>query len=451
MEADLERGLIVYEEPGPEPTDLLSSAWCSSAAIRVLHAGPKDECSMALVEHPVMALGSGRSDVLAKSGRSRSLVADSSGFSTAQWKYDDLKSWLWLQKAIHPELDYDLCLKKKWLPRKMAAWNGTSLKKWVKERKQRRKEEARLQRAEVHAAVSVAGVAAALAAVAAENAAAAPRRAPGTRETAVASAAALVAAQCAKAAEAAGASRGQVAAAVDAARASTDAGSVITLTAAAATSLACRVCHSAAWRRDAEGTAQLRARAEREGGARGAGAVAGRPRLRLEPREVQGGAGQGRRDARRDAGREVEAPHGVGGVEQARRDRAADQEDEPRRHGPLLPRKRKCGPRRAGVRPGEAEPRRGRDIRGGGLHGQGQGGAPRGRLRGVQAVGRNAEPHARHVHRRLRLRQARAAAPRLTHRWCGLSLEAMAPAHRDVNENVDPMCIGVLPMNSVYE
>jgi len=37
--------------------------------------------------------------------------------------------------------------------------------------------------------------------------------------------------------------------------------------------------------------------------------------------------------------REVEAPHGVGGVEQARRDRAADQEDEPR-HG-LLPRKRK--------------------------------------------------------------------------------------------------------------
>uniref|UniRef100_A0A804ME13 VAN3-binding protein-like auxin canalisation domain-containing protein n=1 Tax=Zea mays TaxID=4577 RepID=A0A804ME13_MAIZE len=350
MEADLERGLIVYEEPGPEPTDLLSSAWCSSAAIRVLHAGPKDECSMALVEHPVMALGSGRSDVLAKSGRSRSLVADSSGFSTAQWKYDDLKSWLWLQKAIHPELDYDLCLKKKWLPRKMAAWNGTSLKKWVKERKQRRKEEARLQRAEVHAAVSVAGVAAALAAVAAENAAAAPRRAPGTRETAVASAAALVAAQCAKAAEAAGASRGQVAAAVDAARASTDAGSVITLTAAAATSLACRVCHSAAWRRDAEGTAQLRARAEREGGARGAGAVAGRPRLRLEPREVQGGAGQGRRDARRDAGREVEAPHGVGGVEQARRDRAADQEDEPRRHGPLLPRKRKLANRRGVVR-----------------------------------------------------------------------------------------------------
>jgi hypothetical protein len=43
----------------------------------------------------------------------RSLVVDSSGFSTTQWKYDDLKSWIWLQKAIHPELDYDL--KKKWV------------------------------------------------------------------------------------------------------------------------------------------------------------------------------------------------------------------------------------------------------------------------------------------------------------------------------------------------
>ena len=115
----------------------------------------------------------------------------------------------------------------------MAPWNGISLKKWVKERKQKRKEEARLQRAEIHAAVSVASVAAALAAIAAESAA--PPGAAGMRETAVASAAALVAAQCAKVAEAAGATRDQVAAAVDAARASTDASNVITLTAAAAT------------------------------------------------------------------------------------------------------------------------------------------------------------------------------------------------------------------------
>ncbi|XP_040379516.1 VAN3-binding protein isoform X2 [Oryza brachyantha] len=209
--------------------DLLSSAWCSSA-IQVLQTGPMD-CAMALVENPVMAPDNERRDLLPKNDRS--LVVDSSSFSTTQWKYDDLKSWIWLQKAIHPELDYDLCLKKKWLPRKMAPWSGISLKKWVKERKQKRKEEARLHKAEVHAAVSVAGVAAALAAIAAENS----TPAASMKETAVASAAALVAAQCAKVAEAAGATRDQVAAAVNAAMAATDASNVITLTAAAATSL----------------------------------------------------------------------------------------------------------------------------------------------------------------------------------------------------------------------
>uniref|UniRef100_J3LZ96 Uncharacterized protein n=1 Tax=Oryza brachyantha TaxID=4533 RepID=J3LZ96_ORYBR len=178
MEPD--RSLIACEEPPLEPMDLLSSAWCSSA-IQVLQTGPMD-CAMALVENPVMAPDNERRDLLPKNDRS--LVVDSSSFSTTQWKYDDLKSWIWLQKAIHPELDYDLCLKKKWLPRKMAPWSGISLKKWVKERKQKRKEEARLHKAEVHAAVSVAGVAAALAAIAAENS----TPAASMKETAVASA-----------------------------------------------------------------------------------------------------------------------------------------------------------------------------------------------------------------------------------------------------------------------
>ncbi|KAG8065181.1 hypothetical protein GUJ93_ZPchr0004g39115 [Zizania palustris] len=207
--------------------DLLSSAWCSSA-IQVLQTGPID-FSMALVENPVMAPDNDIRDLLPKNDRS--LVVDSSSFSNTQWKYDDLKSWIWLQKAIHPELDYDLCLKKKWLPHKMTPWSGISLKKWVKEWKHKHKEEARLQKAEVHAAVSVAGVAAALAAIAAENTV----LAASMKETAVASAAALVAAQCAMVAEAAGATRDQIAAAVNAAVAATDASNVITLTAAAAT------------------------------------------------------------------------------------------------------------------------------------------------------------------------------------------------------------------------
>jgi hypothetical protein len=52
MEPD--RGLTSYEEPPPQPRDLLSSSWCSSA-IQVLQTEPKDY-SMALVENPVPTL-----------------------------------------------------------------------------------------------------------------------------------------------------------------------------------------------------------------------------------------------------------------------------------------------------------------------------------------------------------------------------------------------------------
>ncbi|THU52124.1 hypothetical protein C4D60_Mb10t00700 [Musa balbisiana] len=88
-------------------------------------------------------------------------------------------------------------------------------------------------RAEVHAAISVAGVAAALAAIAAENLEANQHK--SLRDTAVASAAALVAAQCAQVAEAAGAKREQISSAIDAAATATDAANIFTLTAAAAT------------------------------------------------------------------------------------------------------------------------------------------------------------------------------------------------------------------------
>lgn len=114
-----------------------------------------------------------------------------------------------------------------------APWKGMSIKKWMKEMRQKRKEEDRLQKAEVHAAISVAGVAAALAAIAAENAA--PGQQNASKETAVATAAALVAAQCAQVAEAVGAKREQLESAISAAITATDKSNIITLTAAAAT------------------------------------------------------------------------------------------------------------------------------------------------------------------------------------------------------------------------
>lgn len=110
---------------------------------------------------------------------------------------------------------------------------SVSIKKWFKEIKLRRKEEQRLQRAEVHAAISIAGVAAALAAVAAESSK--KDQSNEDRDAAVASAAALVAAQCAKVAEAMGAKKEQLSSVIGSAMSGTSASDIHTLTAAAAT------------------------------------------------------------------------------------------------------------------------------------------------------------------------------------------------------------------------
>ncbi|URE31269.1 hypothetical protein MUK42_05248 [Musa troglodytarum] len=233
--------------------DLLSHAWRNSA-IQVFQP-PVDDCPNAFKERQIVAFENDK--MVSRSTRlpfvdktchtnyekespvqlqksDMSLIVDEGDLrSTSQLKFDDLKSWMWLQKAIHPELDYDLCMRKKWFSKNIIPWKEISIRKWLKEMKQKRKEEERLQRAEVHAAISVAGVAAALAAIAAENLEANQHK--SLRDTAVASAAALVAAQCAHVAEAAGAKREQISSAIDAAATATDAANVFTLTAAAAT------------------------------------------------------------------------------------------------------------------------------------------------------------------------------------------------------------------------
>lgn len=119
------------------------------------------------------------------------------------------------------------------LPWKIKPFKIVSIKKWLREFKQKRKEEDRLQRAEVHAAISVAGIATALAAIAAENA----RRddSSTSKEAAVASAAALVAAQCAKVAEGMGAKKEQLSSVISSAMSGTSASDILTFTAAATT------------------------------------------------------------------------------------------------------------------------------------------------------------------------------------------------------------------------
>ncbi|KAH7276334.1 hypothetical protein KP509_39G003100 [Ceratopteris richardii] len=113
-----------------------------------------------------------------------------------------------------------------------------SVKRWLKDMKEKRKEVSRAQNARVHAAMSVAGVAAAVAAIAAATATSESEKGEQNKTSmAVASAAALVAAQCVEAAESVGAAREQLSSVVSSAVRVKTPGDIMTLTAAAATAL----------------------------------------------------------------------------------------------------------------------------------------------------------------------------------------------------------------------
>nr|XP_043627837.1 VAN3-binding protein-like [Erigeron canadensis] len=117
---------------------------------------------------------------------------------------------------------------------------GKTVGRWLKDRKEKKKEETRVHNAQLHATVSVAGVAAVVAAIAAATAASAGNRKDEEMmktDLAVASAATLVAAQCVEAAEAMGAERDHLASVVSSAVNVKSPGDIMTLTAAAATAL----------------------------------------------------------------------------------------------------------------------------------------------------------------------------------------------------------------------
>ncbi|XP_062085453.1 VAN3-binding protein [Humulus lupulus] len=125
--------------------------------------------------------------------------------------------------------------------------------RWLKDRKEKKKEESRAQNAQIHAAISVAGVAAAVAAIAAATAASSSSRKneqAAKTDTAMASAATLIAAQCAEAAESLGADHEHLASVVSSAVNVRSYDDILTLTAAAATAL--------------RGAATLKARAMKE-------------------------------------------------------------------------------------------------------------------------------------------------------------------------------------------
>ncbi|XP_057816443.1 VAN3-binding protein isoform X1 [Cryptomeria japonica] len=150
---------------------------------------------------------------------------------------NDLKRFLLLQEALNP----DPCNRGKKFHRSFSAakpcpLRGKTVGRWLKEKKEKKKEETRVYNAQVHAATAVAGVAAAVAAIAA---ACATGGSDGQSKTnmAVASAATLVAAQCAEVAESMGAHHQYMASVVNSAVNVKTPGDIMTLTAGAATAL----------------------------------------------------------------------------------------------------------------------------------------------------------------------------------------------------------------------
>ncbi|XP_057546335.1 VAN3-binding protein-like isoform X2 [Amaranthus tricolor] len=117
---------------------------------------------------------------------------------------------------------------------------GKNVGRWLKDRREKKKEEMRAHNAQLHAKVSVAGLASAIAAMAALTAASSRTgkdQEAAQTDVAVASAATLVAAQCVEAAEAMGADRELLASVVSSAVRVQSPGDVMTLTAAASTAL----------------------------------------------------------------------------------------------------------------------------------------------------------------------------------------------------------------------
>ncbi|KAI4376298.1 hypothetical protein MLD38_014078 [Melastoma candidum] len=119
---------------------------------------------------------------------------------------------------------------------------GKTMGRWLKDQKERKKQESRAHNAQLHAAVSVAAVAAAVAAVAASTVtmndqSAVDHKKHTKASTAIASAAALVASHCIDLAEEMGADHDQISAAVSSAVKARTSGDIMALTAGAATAL----------------------------------------------------------------------------------------------------------------------------------------------------------------------------------------------------------------------
>ncbi|XP_058114412.1 VAN3-binding protein [Magnolia sinica] len=153
---------------------------------------------------------------------------------------EDIKESLVRHQALDPEF----LLKQRLIGNGLykSVTGGKTMGRWMKDQKEKKKEEIRTHNAQLHAATSVAGVAAAVAAIIAATAtlsdtSAAPEDGPSKTSAAIATAAALVATHCVEIAEEMGADRDQILTAINSAVNVKTSGDIMTLTAGAATAL----------------------------------------------------------------------------------------------------------------------------------------------------------------------------------------------------------------------
>ncbi|MCO5604377.1 hypothetical protein L7F22_058542 [Adiantum nelumboides] len=156
---------------------------------------------------------------------------------------DDRSTWLLLQQNARAGISsIDCPPNSKHLCRSFsgvrAPLQAMSMKRWLKDMKERKKEAMRVHNAQVHAAMSVAGVAAAIASIATSTAAVSSNEGHNKTSMAVASAALLVAAQCVEIAESMGADHEQMLSVVSSAVSVKTPRDVVTLTAARCHSIA---------------------------------------------------------------------------------------------------------------------------------------------------------------------------------------------------------------------
>ncbi|XP_022732698.1 VAN3-binding protein-like isoform X2 [Durio zibethinus] len=159
---------------------------------------------------------------------------------TSPRESEDLKELFLLHQALNPEFLSNQQLLKNGIYKSIV--RGRTMGRWLKDQKERKKQEIRTHNAQLHAAVSVAGVAAAVATLAASNAmlpemATNCPKASSQVSTAIASAAALVASHCIEVAEDMGADHDQILTVVNSAMNARTNGDIMTLTAGAATAL----------------------------------------------------------------------------------------------------------------------------------------------------------------------------------------------------------------------